>query len=365
MLNYFCPNKDCKNNDNPPEDWYIKKGYYRTGHNRQPVPRYQCKCCKTKFSSRTFKDDYRHHKPAFNLEVFNLLCSGVSQRRTAIVLKINRNTVIRKFQWLAFKSRCIHEDFIKAGVLKTSYVQFDEMETYETEKCLPLSIALAVRPKTGQIIEAKVGQFRSHGYLTHKAMEKYDYDQRPDSRATACRKVLKKIKKCEKKDITIVTDGKPHYRTLVQDEISEAKHKVCPRTGTMSRGSKNDMFGVNVACARLRHDIGRLSRRTWDTTKKAFGLQLHLDMFISFQNHYNMKDSPFGKYTGKQFLYGYKLYTKCLRKSFYSDEKKEYNLIAEMKIRKEKLKERKNKDKIEDEIQKAWLAYGWSLKKFK
>ena len=154
-------------------------------------------------------------------------------------------------------------------------------------------------------------------------MEKYDYYKRPDNREEACRKVFKKIEKCKKKGITVASDGKTHYKTLLPEEIPEVKHKICPRKGSIIRGSQNDMFGLNVSCARLRHDLSRLSRRTWDNTKKAYGLQLHLDMFISFQNQYNMKDSPFGKYTGKQFLNGYKLYTECLRSSFYSEKEEE------------------------------------------
>jgi hypothetical protein len=44
---------------------------------------------------------------------------------------------------------------VKAGELKTSFVQFDEMETFEHIRPKPLSIAIAVRAKTGEIIEAQ------------------------------------------------------------------------------------------------------------------------------------------------------------------------------------------------------------------
>jgi len=42
-----------------------------------------------------------------------------------------------------------------AGELKTSLAHFDEMESFEHTKLKPLSIALAVRARTGEIIGAQ------------------------------------------------------------------------------------------------------------------------------------------------------------------------------------------------------------------
>ena len=52
-----------------------------------------------------------------------------------------------------------------AGVWKGAldYVQFDDLETSEHTKCKPLSVALAVDPKTRKILNFKVNQMLLQG----------------------------------------------------------------------------------------------------------------------------------------------------------------------------------------------------------
>jgi len=92
-----CPNPACLHHHTPPADFFINRGSYKTKHDRQQVPRYQCKACKKTFSSRRFSPTYRQHKPQVNETLGNLLSSGVTQRRAAIVMGINKVTVARKF----------------------------------------------------------------------------------------------------------------------------------------------------------------------------------------------------------------------------------------------------------------------------
>lgn len=40
------------------------------------------------------------------------------------------------------------------------------------------------------------------------------------------------------------------------------------------------MWRLNHTCAKLRHHISRLTRKTWATTKKMDRLQMHLDLGI-------------------------------------------------------------------------------------
>ena len=72
----------------------------------------------------------------------------MSQRRIALVLHLNYKTVVRKFLFLATQAKLQRlaylETLRQAGELKE--FQFDEMESFERSKCLPLSIPLAVLP---------------------------------------------------------------------------------------------------------------------------------------------------------------------------------------------------------------------------
>lgn len=88
---------------------------------------------------------------------------------------INKVTVARKFAWLAGQARQAHRAALASGQLNASYVQFDEMETIEHSKLKPLSIALVVRPKTGEIIGAKVATMNCHGHMAALSQKVYGW----------------------------------------------------------------------------------------------------------------------------------------------------------------------------------------------
>ncbi len=92
-----------------------------------------------------------------------LLCSGVTMRRAASLLGVARRTVEKKARWLAKQSRKAHAEFLDSSPGLTAYVQLDELETYEASKLKQLSVALAIRPKTGQVLAAEVGSMNCHG----------------------------------------------------------------------------------------------------------------------------------------------------------------------------------------------------------
>ena len=150
---------------------------------RQPVPRYRCKACGRYFGSHTGTATYRQHKPKVNALIAKLLCSGVTMRRTAEIVGVSRRTVAKKLGWLAVRARAAHAEYLKKAAYPTSYVQFDEMETYERSKLLPLSIALAVRPKTGYIMGVKVAEMNCHGRPARASVQQYG--RRQDARRAA------------------------------------------------------------------------------------------------------------------------------------------------------------------------------------
>lgn len=287
-----CPNAKCQHHKDGAEGFrYIKKGYFKTQWNRQPVPRYQCKNCGKFFSASTMKPlVYRQKKPKVAGEVFKFYASGVSQRRLAICLGVNRKTVVRKFLMLARQARIAHEAFVAKGNLKTSWAQFDEMETYEHTKMKPLSIALAVVGKTGQIIEAQAAPMRCKGHLAKASNEKYGWRQ--DTRDAAREDVMLMVKKCARKDLLVVTDKKTSYIKMVRKYLPGATHERYLRKPSklgQSRHNKDDMlFTLNYTCAKIRGDLSRMARRTWVTTKAQWALQAHLDLYIAWNNGYEI-----------------------------------------------------------------------------
>src|SRR6185369_5746262 len=86
-----------------------KNGTYFRPSDSKSIQRWVCKSCKSHFSAATFQDAYLQNKRRANPEVAKLLCSGVSQRRIALLLKITRVTVARKLAFLAKGSEQRHE----------------------------------------------------------------------------------------------------------------------------------------------------------------------------------------------------------------------------------------------------------------
>ena len=278
-----CPNPACKHHEAPASDWYAKKGYYRTKFNRQPVPRYRCKACGRYFGSHTGTDTYRQHKPKENALIAKLLCSGVTMRRTAELVGVSRRTVAKKLEWLAAKARAAHADCLKAPGFQTAYIQFDEMETYERNKLLPLSIALAVRAKTGQIIGVKVAEMNCHGKPARTSVQRYG--RRQDTRQAAALAVFREVAMVAKPKLTVATDKKVAYKKHILTILPKAVHQVYPsRKGPT--GSRDPLFKLNHICAKLRADVSRLARKTWSASKKAGCLQDHLDLYVAFNNGY-------------------------------------------------------------------------------
>lgn len=283
-----CPKKDCANHLNPVGGFYTKRGYFKTKWNAQPVPRYRCKSCGKYFSSHTELETYGQHRPDLNGMVYRLYSSGITQRRMAIILRVNRKTIVRKFLFLGFLARKEHERRIESGELTTSHAQFDEMETFEHTRMKPVSVALAVRAKTGQILGIRCAQMGYKGPLAAQAREKYG--PREDRTASAINTVLTIVGRCSTEGAALTTDADPRYLNQVRNVLPNTTHNsIKRRFAKRDRKNADDhLFTLNYTAAKIRNDLSRMGRKTWVTTKKLESLQAHLDLYIAFNNNYSI-----------------------------------------------------------------------------
>ena len=232
------------------------------------------------------------------------MCSGNTQRRTALLLGVNHKTIVRKFLWLSELAKKEHLEWLNGSNNSTEYVQFDEMETFEHTKLKPLSIAMSVRPSDYMIVDARVASMPAKGWLSKLSLKKYG--RRADDRKKACSSVISSIEKLATKEITVLSDKKPAYRgyfsvlkglQLVQCRsrrytkllgVSEDSLDTEEEKEAKSRKDHDPMFALNHMCAKLRADISRLIRRTWSTTKLIDRLQNHLYLYIAYNNGYKI-----------------------------------------------------------------------------
>ena len=224
-----------------------------------------------------------------------LLCSGVSQRRAAFILNINKVTVARKLKFLATNARLKQKIFLaKYKLALISYIQFDEMETHEHSKLKPLSIAIAVEPEKRKILSLSVSEMPAKGLLAHKSVLKYG--KRKDLRKPAMLSVLKTVAEVSTPHLLLRSDQKPSYPFWVSEVnsgwIHEAikGHRGCiTGQGELKKIGFDPIFSLNHTCAMLRANVNRLFRKTWCTTKKKERLQDHLDLYLDFHNEFLTK----------------------------------------------------------------------------
>lgn len=279
-----CPK--CRAKNSTSGRFYSKYGYFTPKHNHQPVPRYRCRLCKTLFCSRSFSDTFREHKPHLNPLIFKALCSGMTYRRTARVFHVSRKTVCAKFIKLSAKAKRLHIRALQARIRSMPVVEFDEMESYQSSRLNMLSIPLAVQPKSGFILDARVALIRPKGRLAAKypnAWRRWNRDTRRD----ACRSVLRRVERLRRGGVLVRCDAKPQYPALIRGHVKGARIEICRRSPEFPE-SKRFTGYLNHAAAKLRADLARLRRRTWACTRKWQNLQRHLYLYMAWSNGYRM-----------------------------------------------------------------------------
>jgi hypothetical protein len=170
-----------------------------------------------------------------------------------------------------------------------SFVQFDDLETSEHTKCKPLSVALAVEPKTRKILGFQVSQMPAKGHLTHTALKKYGL--RKDLRDRGWNALFQELRPIVSEQAEFLSDENPHYPRFLKRHFPQATHRtVLGRRGCIAGQGElkkigfDPLFSLNHTCAMLRANMNRLFRRTWCTTKKRAGLIDHLWIYVNYHN---------------------------------------------------------------------------------
>lgn len=290
-----CPNCRLNPNHNFNCSKIVRFGFFYRTSSAKFIQRYRCLDCKKCFSAALLDPAYWQKKRQKNEPLNRLLCSGVSQRRAALILFLNRKTVVRKLHFLAFHAR-LEMSRRNLDADKAKSMEFDDLETFEHSKCKPLSVTLAVESKTRRILGLRVSSMRAKGLLSHKAAR---YGFRADTRAKARRSLFLEIGPLIAEGAVIKSDSNPNYPKHVRKYFPGCQYRQylgkrgsLGGQGELKKVKFDPLFSLNHTCAKLRADINRLVRRTWCTTKKAEALEAHLYLYANFHNNYFL--SKFG-----------------------------------------------------------------------
>ncbi len=285
-VSLYCPDEKCENHAKPSGKWYHKIGYYKPKHNNQPVPRYKCKACGKTFSTTTCKDTrLNQKKPAINQHLFKLLVSGVSLRRSAKILDVQYNTVVSHFRHLAEQAREAHRQHLRS--ICTTNVAVDELETFLHTRAKPLSVCMVVRVKEKErhILGFGVAPMPTKGKLAKVGQSNYNWVN--DGRSKAFQSMLMRIRHCFNKDmVQFKCDGNSSYPKWITNVVPHASVSPFVRPKNASGNQYDELFAINNTFARMRHDMNRLGRKTWSTTKSIKGLEDHIWLYVAWNNGY-------------------------------------------------------------------------------
>lgn len=273
-----CPDKTSK---------IVKNGYFTRKSDSKTISRYKCVTCKKRFSAAIFSDCYNQNKRRVNVMLRKSFSSNLSMRRCAIIFKISRTTVARKFKFLAMQARKNQEKYLSTKTFTN--IQFDDLETFEHTNCKPITVCMAVEFETRKIIGFSVAPIAAKGLLAKVSVKKYgkrrDYSRRERA------KFFKKLTKSVSPYAVISSDKHPYYPELIQKNFPLCEYKTykgvkscLTAQGELKKTFFDPLFSINHTFAMLRANMNRLIRKTWCTTKNISALKDHLDLYVDFHN---------------------------------------------------------------------------------
>ena len=148
---------------------------------------------------------------------------------------------ITPFLNLSFDFEYIKAMFEKE--IQTTYVQIDGMETFVNTRKTPYGIELAIRPKTGQILSAKVCRIPIKA-LSVSEIETGKWNSKVN-RTEAISDMLIESSYAMKNGATIGSDGDTTSKKIVK--------KVCPENKHQIYSDSDSLWRINHACAKLRY----------------------------------------------------------------------------------------------------------------
>ena len=269
----------------------VRNGYFLRKSDGQLIQKFRCRDCNRDFSDATFSLCVNQNKRHVNSALANLLCSGVSQRRLAMLYGLSRTTVARKLVFMGTHIRNSFDRIADTARSRVVHMQFDDLETFEHSKLKPLSVTIAVEATTRKILGFEVSSMPAKGKLAKLSREKYG--QRADGRKQARARLFQKISKLVLETALIRSDMNPHYGPDVKAFFPNAIHKptkgqrgCVTGQGELKSGGYDPIFSLNHTYASARANMNRLFRRTWCTTKKSERLELHLALYAAFHNSF-------------------------------------------------------------------------------
>ena len=212
-----CPNPNCA----APE-FVRKDGFFYRSDDSKLIQRYRCRTCQLRFSNATFSENFRQKKRRINAPLMRFFSSGLSQRRSAILLNVDRKTIARKLPLLAKKSRKRNEKNLSRLKGRVFNLQIDDLITKDNSKLKPLSVTIAIDEDRRAILSAEVSKIPAFGHLSKIAIPKYG--PRKDEHAQGLERTFERLKEFVVSEVRIKSDKHQMYPRFVSGYFPKGQH---------------------------------------------------------------------------------------------------------------------------------------------
>jgi transposase-like protein len=270
----------------------VRNGHYFRRDDSRKIQCFKCKACGRYFSRATFSECYRQKKRRINEPLRDLLCKRLSLRDAARHFKVSRTTIDRRLLFLADQARRRNAEFLELYLRLNGPInklQFDDLITAEHTKCKPVSATVVVQEKTRIIIDYSVAQIPAFGHLA--AISRKKYGKRADHSRHQRHLLFERLKAIIDPDVTFRTDEHKHYPYVLKKHFPQAVHLTHKgqrsRTngqGEMKKTGRDPLFSINQTFGMFRDKMSRLTRQSWNLSKKISRLDAHMAIYIESHN---------------------------------------------------------------------------------
>jgi len=286
-----CPNRACASYPLGSPFQYRRNGSFVRKCDGRTVPRFVCVMCGRRFSSQTFRVDYRLRHPNLQRLLLGHFVSKVTLRQSSRILGVTRKTVelrLRRFgehfqrlQGARLEGRTIAGEFL-----------LDEAETFESDRRLkPVTVPVLIERGSRFIVHVEAAPLPARGQLSEaRQRRKLETESEEGVRRSGSRNAVKAC--CERlrahrppgASVLLGTDRKETYPRIFKEVFTGMKVFHSRTSSRARRDRANPLFAINHTLAMLRDGLSRLVRRTWAHAKRRARLAQHLWIYVGWRN---------------------------------------------------------------------------------
>jgi len=286
-----CPYRSCPSNRSRRGSFtWRRRGHYKRRCDGRIVQRFDCGFCGRRFSTQSFRLDYRLRRLNVSRPLFYDFVSKVTHRQSARRHGVSRSTVEHRFLLLADQAHRLHLRTLARARSCSGVFQFDELETYETDRRLkPVTVPVLIHRHSYFVVSANTAPLASRGKLRPRdrkrleVLRKREGRRRSGSLPAVVRSLRAAALLTKGLPVHFQTDRKPTYVRAIQRVLPGSMHERY--SSKLRRNYRNPLFPINHTLAMLRDGVSRLVRRTWAGSKKRSRLRRHLRLWLMWRNY--------------------------------------------------------------------------------